>query len=141
MARWLLPFDSTIDPVDPSREWTTGIHQRLYQSLQWNGHEAKLARIALVDDVLTRDGTKRIYKGWFRQGKDDCYVYVGTPDGDHRSLSIHTPPPPGMVFLVFVLPDGSIDDWNWRPAKKDTTEPEGVSGELIWPPIPESQIS
>jgi hypothetical protein len=39
-----------------------------------------------------------------------------------------------MFFVVFVLPDGTIDDWAWRPACKDNEElPEGITGEVIWP--------
>ena len=132
MPRWLLPFNEAIDPNDLRGTWKTGIPEWLYKEVQIHGHEAKHARIAVIDEVLTRNGTIRLYRGWSRPGKDDCFVYVGQPEQDHRSLTIHTPAPKGMVFLVFVLTDGTIDDWGWRPAKPGQTEPEGVSGELIW---------
>lgn len=132
MARWLLPFDA-MDPKDPEKTWKTGITQDLYRKIQRQGHEARLARIELIEEVLSRDGVKRIYGGWSRPDKDDCFVYVGRPDRDHRSLTTHVPPPPNMVFLVFVLGGGTIDEWNWRPAQSGTLEPDGVHGELLWP--------
>lgn len=48
---------------------------------------------------------------------------------------IEIPAPPSMFFLVFVLPDGTIDFWNWRPVSQvDSEAPEGVEGELLWQP-------
>lgn len=130
MSRWFLQFDA-INPANPEDRWKTGIHQAHYRRLQVHGHEKALARIMLVNDVLT-EGTLRIYGGWSRPDKDDCFVYVGRPTREFKSLSIETPPPPGMVFLVFVLPDGTVDDWNWRPCQDNSDEPQGVEGELIW---------
>jgi len=38
-----------------------------------------------------------------------------------------------MIFLVFVLPDGTIDDWNWRKVDANHPDlPEGVNGRLVW---------
>jgi hypothetical protein len=131
MTRWLLTFEA-IDPANVDHHWETGIPERLYRWLQNHGHEKALARLILVREVLS-GGTLRIYKGWSRPGKHDCFVYVGRPRRDFKSLSIATPAPKGMVFLVFVLPDGTIDEWTWRPSAEDEeNRPHGVTGELIW---------
>jgi hypothetical protein len=131
MARWLITFEA-IDPVHPDKRWKTGIFQAHYSHLQRYGHEKQLARIMLVHHVMDPDSTLRIYQGWSRPGKDDCYVYAGKPEREFKSLTIETPPPPGIVFLVFVLPDGTIDDWTWRPSTAGDGRPDGVMGELIW---------
>lgn len=129
MARWLLPF-TAIDPRSLSGHWKTGVSQAHYQRICRFGHEKQQARILLVEDVL-EGSTLHLYQGWSRPDKEDCYVYVGKPARDFKSLNIETPPPPEMVFLVFVLPDGTIDDWAWRAASSDN-RPDGVSGEPIW---------
>ena len=81
--------------------------------------------------------TVAICRGWNRQGKDDCFIYIGKPKEDYHKLApnICVPAPPGMVFLAFVLPSGNIDEWMWRPhAEGDISTPVGVDGELIWRP-------
>ncbi len=117
MARWLLTFRA-IDPNNPTGRWNVGIPKRLYEYQQNHGHEKAIARIVLVDEVL-KEGTVRVYRGWARLGKEDCYVYEGYPGVDYKSMSITTPAPKDMAFLVFVLPDGTIDDWTWRPLEKN----------------------
>lgn len=129
--RWLLPFDA-VDPKRIESVWKIGIAEAIYRKVQHSGHEARHARIELIDDVLRHPGLVRLYGGWSRPDKGDCFVYVGRPDRDHRSLTIHVPPPPNMAFLVFVMEDGTIDEWTWRPANPKTLEPEGVRGDLIW---------
>lgn len=134
MSRWKWSFDA-INPCHPQEaKWKTGVDERYYKQLQNSGHEKAIARLLLVERVLN-GGTERIYKSWCRPEKEDCFVYVRYPDVDFKSLTISTPPPPNMAFLVFVLPDGTITEWTWRPlseAERDT--PEGVTGELVWPP-------
>ena len=131
MARWFIEFEA-IDPANVDRRWKTGIHEWLYRRLQHSGHEKALARLLLVNDVLS-GGTTHIYRGWSRRGKDECFVYAGHPGRDFKSLSIETPAPKGMVFLVFILGDGTIDEWTWRPLAEDEEDrPQGVTGELIW---------
>lgn len=131
MARWFFAIEA-IDPTDVAQRWETGIQEQLYRRLQNSGHEKAIARLYLVNDVLS-GGTTHIYRGWSRPGMDECFVYVGCPDRDFKSLSIETPPPKGMVFLVFVLKDGTINDWTWRPLAEDEEDrPQGVTGELIW---------
>ena len=131
MARWLLSFEA-IDPKTLSGRWTVGIPERLYRLYQKQGHEKAIARIVLVDEVLG-SGTVRIYKGWSRPGKEESFVYEGYPLHDHKSLSISTPAPPNMAFLVFIFPDGTIDEWAWRPLSQDgENQVDGIRGELIW---------
>lgn len=129
MPRWLLDFDA-IDPKNLEGRWKTGIHEKHYNAIRHSGHENKVARIMLVNEVLQNE-TKHLFRGWSRHDKEDSFVYVGTPGQDFKSLTIQTPAPPGMVFLVFVLPDGTIDDWIWR-ASRGENKPDGVTGELIW---------
>jgi len=131
-TRWRIEFDAR-HPNSPDQEtWKVGIAQSKLEILQKFGHAVNQARILLVRDVLS--DTRKIVQGWSRPDTDDCFVYVGGPGYDCRGSTIQVPPPPGMVFLVFVLPDGTIDDWNWRPVKReDATMPEGINGSKIWP--------
>jgi hypothetical protein len=132
-TRWKIEFDARL-PSNPDQEtWKVGIAPSLLETLQKKGHAVKQARILLVRDVL--DDTSEIFQGWSRPETDDCFVYTGNPGCDYRGPTIQVPPPPNMIFLVFVLRDGTIDDWNWRPLKADDpTMPEGVNGRRIWPP-------
>lgn len=132
-TRWLFTFEA-IDPKNPLKTWKVGVHERKFKIAQRSGHPKVNARLVLVAEVL-QGGTERIYEGWCRPGKDeDCYVYVGRPTKDLKSATITTPPPAGMVFLVFVLADGSIDEWMWRPCSDENggNTPDGVTGVLIW---------
>jgi hypothetical protein len=108
-----------------------GIKEKYYRTLQQNGHEKAIARLLLVKEVLCGKAT-HIYEGWCRPNKDDCYVYVGSPARDYKSLTIDTPSPTNMVFLVFVLPDGEIAEWTWRPVSAEDGSPKGITGDLIW---------
>ena len=131
MARWQVTFDA-IDPRAPDKHWQTGIPERLVRHIRNHGHEKALARLLLVKEVL-EGGTIAIYEGWSRPDKEDCFVYVGAPSRDRRSLTIDTPAPKSMGFLVFVLPDGTIDEWTWRRLDEEGEyRPNGVTGELIW---------
>jgi len=131
MARWLLQFRA-IDPRNVSGTWDVGVSERHYRYLQNHGHEKQIARLVLLQEVL-EGGAVCIYKGWCRPEKEDCFVYEGRPTRDFKSLTIETPAPKAMAFLVFVLPDGEIDEWTWRPLNEDAgNRPDGISGELIW---------
>jgi hypothetical protein len=130
MGRWLLSFVG-IDPRNPQNEQREmGVKEEHYRYLQHHGDEKAIARLWLVGQVL-QGGTACIYKGWGR-GKDDCHIYVGYPGEDRKSLTITTPPPPNMAFLVFVLPDGTIENWTWRPLISGGITPEGMEGEIVW---------
>lgn len=141
-TRWVITFNA-IDPKNPGKSWRIGIPEGAYRVRQRKGHEAPLARILLIGEVI-EGGTDQIYGGWSRPGKDEgCYVYVGYPSCDCPSPQIQLPPVPNHCFCVFVLPDGSIDDWTWRRVitEGDDSRPQGVSGELIWPPPNKSRSS
>jgi len=135
-TRWLYTFQA-IDPKDSSKTWEVGIPEQLFRLLQNKGHEKAIARLVLVHEVL-EGGTVELRGGWSRPGKEEgCYVYIGRPARDFKSLSIETPAPKNMAFLVFVLPDGSIDEWTWRLLSEEKGEedsPEGIKGDVIWPP-------
>ncbi len=130
MSRWRYSFQA-INPRDQSEQWEVGVPEWLFRKLQQSGDGKNIMRLALVHDVLS-GGTIRIHKGWSRPGKDDCFVYEGRPERDYKNAAIETPPPPNMVFLVFVLPCGSIDEWTWRPLTEDDDQlPEGMSGTIL----------
>ena len=131
MARWLLTFHA-IDPDAVDKQWKTGVPEGLYRHIQHHGHEKAIARLLLVREVL-EGGTISLFRGWSRPDKEDCFAYFGLPSRDFKSLTIETPAPKHMGFLVFVLPDGTIDEWTWRPLdEKGESQPTGVTGELIW---------
>jgi hypothetical protein len=130
MARWLIPFE-TISPRNPSEKWGVGVQESHYKRLCRQGHETPRARLLLVQMVLA--DPLSIFEGWSRPDKEDCYVYVGNPQTDYRSLTIQTSAPPNSLFLVFILADGTIDLWNWRAcAPGSDSIPEDVKGKLIW---------
>jgi hypothetical protein len=130
MSRWKFTIEAQ-SPRDASQSWPTGFSARALEFLISKGHKEKLARARLAEEVLR--APESIIEGWGRE-KDDCWIYVGSPPHDFRSDSVETPPPKGMLFLVFVLPDGTIDDWAWREARLDEPNlPEGMKGTVIWP--------
>ncbi len=131
-TRWFLSCDA-IDPKNPDGgRWKVGLPEAHYRKIQVSGHDKAIARLKLVLEVL-QGGTTHLFEGWSRPGKEDCYVYVGMPKRDHKSLTIDTPAPKGMVFLVFVLADGTLDEWTWREcSKEDQSVPIGINGDLIW---------
>lgn len=135
-SRWLLEFEAR-NPQNPDADhWKVGISERKYRFIQNHGHEKELARILLVEQVL-EGKTDLLYEGWNRPNKEKkCYVYAGIPDCDYKSLTIQTNAPKRSFFLVFVLPDGTIDHWTWRQMA-DTNDgdevPSDIKGELLWP--------
>lgn len=131
MARWALSFAAR-NPTDLDGEWQIGVHGDKIQILRNRGHEQVLARYLLVEPVA-QDPTM-IIRGWHRQDTNDsCFVYVGRPSRDYRGRNIEVPAPKGMLFLVFVLPDGTIDLWGWRPVDgNDPDMPSGMTGDVIW---------
>ncbi|HVA47426.1 MAG TPA: hypothetical protein VNH11_13740 [Pirellulales bacterium] len=133
-TRWSVTFQA-ICPDNPTKKtWDVGVAERFFSLLRTQGDTAKLARLLLVQEVLEPGGTERLYQGWSRADTDDCFVYVGLPKHDMKSLTIETPPPVAMLFLVFVQPDGTIDHWTWRPCSEDDPMcPSDVKGTLIWP--------
>lgn len=134
MKPWQVTFAAQ-DPVDPLAQWKVGVTKSKFRLIHDSGDEKKLARLLLVEQVVRAPNL--IIRGWDRPAKNHCLVYVGRPKSDYPRIKIETPAPPGMLFLVFVMSDGMIDDWNWRRAKHDNPDlPEGLGEELIWPAKP-----
>ncbi len=131
-GRWKPAFDA-MHPDGPSvAPWRVGVPESRLRTLTDHGHVTKLYRLALVEQVVS-DPTG-IIQGWDRPEMDGCYVYVGRPQVDRRGPGIETSAPSGMLFLVFVLPDGTIDEWNWRPAMANEPDwPIDVKGRRVWP--------
>ncbi len=99
--------------------------------LHKKGHEAKLARAVLAGEVVV--DPLIIGKGWCRYDREDCLVYAGKPSRDLYGPLIEVPPPPNCFLLVFVLPDGTIDDWAWRPASEQNPDiPSDITGDILW---------
>lgn len=62
MPRWKLEFDA-IDPNNLEGRWKTGIHEKHYNAIRRYGHENKVARIMLVNEVLQNE-TNHLFRGW-----------------------------------------------------------------------------
>lgn len=133
VSRWRIEFDARSPIGSEGDTWKVGIAPAQLDALQTNNHTVKQMRIMLVEGVLSDPDA--IFAGWSRPDTGDCYVYAGKPDRDYRGMGIETPPPRGMMFLVFVLRDGTIDDWNWRKVQADNPDlPEGLEGnKKLWP--------
>lgn len=132
MGRFFVSFvaPSPVPPVSPgTKTWEIGIKESQYRTIQKNSHEHRLARLQLAK--LVCEHPDQIYRGWNRIGTEDCYVYVGSPEVDFRSMRIEVPAPPNSCFLVFVLADGTIDDWVWRQLD-EAGNPLDLTEELIW---------
>ncbi len=131
MPRWTVAL-TTRSPHNPFGDsWSVGIDQGLLAMIVKNGHEQKLARLKCLQEVLSRPDA--IFRGWDRPDRASCFVYAGHPAHDYKTTSIELPPIPKMIFLVFILPDGTIDDWGWRPLDPERAGlPEGITGEIVW---------
>ena len=141
MNRWQFQFTARLPNNPETQTWEIGISPKKIETLVSNGDTVIVARIEQVGEVL--EDPLAIFKGWARPDCEDCTVYVGRPSSDRFSAisdkkgSIETSAPTGMVFLVFVLPDGTIDFWGWRKERKaDSGPPLGLDGErlgtIIW---------
>jgi hypothetical protein len=98
-------------------------------------HHVKLARLLIAKEVVGDPAV--VFEDWMRPEREECLCYGGRPDHDFRGPQIETPPPPGMVFCVFVLPSGKITDWRWELADSDEPDyPENWNerfGRILWP--------
>jgi hypothetical protein len=131
MTRWIWTLQARHPGNPDGAHWQVGLDQAHIEHLRSKGHKTLLARLILVEETLK--DTTVIIRGWSRPGKEDCYVYVGKPKHDRRSAVIETPAPPNKVFLVFVLPNGTIDHWTWRDENPEEPGlPQGVTGETLW---------
>lgn len=134
---------NALDPYDKSGCGT--IELRLsYAHTEGLGRkrlDPRYARLMLVPEVVQCPTI--VLKGWQREGYEDALIYVGKPSKDFRSPTIETPPPKGMVFLVFVTPHTyTISDWRWERADdSDPDLPENVSKRcerVLWPTSPQN---
>lgn len=130
-TRWMFSCEA-IDPVKHGETWVIGAEEWKLRLLAKKGHEHKLARLGLVK-LIALDPVQ-IVGGWNRPDKESCLVYAGSPKVDYLGARIEVPSPPGCFFLAFVLPDGTIDDWAWRPQSElDDIGPDGIKGKILWP--------
>jgi hypothetical protein len=131
MSRWFYSWEARLPSKPDEETWSVGIHREKFQLLYSQNDTISLARLVCVGQTL--EDTRVIVEGWSRPGKDDCFVYIGRPTRDYRRPTIETPAPPGMLFVVFVLPDGTIDYWRWRQqSEADPEVPQGIEGKILW---------
>ncbi len=131
MSKWLVDFEAQL-PEDSTKTWTVGVSERKIKLLRSKGHVVKLARAVLLGSVVTSPLV--IGRGWCRYEKEECLVYAGKPPNDYRSQTIEVPSQPGWFFLGFILPDGTIDDWAWRPPCPENPDvPSDITGDILWP--------
>jgi hypothetical protein len=129
-------FDA-LDPSDASGESTVEcwIDQGTIHFLTKGVLTQRWFRIQCVADVL-RDPI-HVVEGWNREGYESARCYIGRPQ-DHPSEGITLPPKPGMCFLVFVLPNGKIEEWGWEkldPADDGSCRRQfGEDWKRLWPP-------
>ena len=129
MTKWQIAIEA--QSVDGTGFRRVGIPESKLAGLFRFGDVKKLARLRLVADVLK--SPYAIVQGWDRPERDGCSAYVGSPLSDFHSERVEVPSPRGMVFVVFLLADGTIDDWNWRKAHdEDPCLAEGLKGEILW---------
>lgn len=89
-----------------------------------------------VQEVLL--SPKAIFVG-LRQFQQGGVCYVGRPSRRWFDSGSQGPPPPGMVYTVFVNPRDMVFDWGWERSDQENPEwPEGYQdrfyGGRLWPP-------
>lgn len=136
MARLFFTLTS-VDPFSESELKTreVGLEKRQIDVLTKNGDKLRLARLKLMEEVLSNPIA--IFQDWKRPEHEDGLCYVGRPEIDYRAIDITVPAPPGMVFMIFVKESGKITDWRWEPADSENPDlPEKWQerfGKQIWP--------
>jgi hypothetical protein len=114
----------------PGRDPHTGEEREFFVSrselekLEEFGPKQKFLDARLIEETL-RDPDV-IFQGLKRPGYNDGYCYAKVPSCwwfEADSGPIEAPPPPDMVFLVFVRPIWGlvVFDWEWRP--EDSSDP------------------
>lgn len=136
MARLKYTFDA-LDPFggDDQTLRTIGVEEEQLNHLLHNEHRVKFSRLLIAKEVV--GDPVIVFEDWMRPEREEGLCYCGHPDHDFRGPQIETPPPPGMVFCVFVLPSGKITDWRWELAEPEEPDyPENWKerfGRIIWP--------
>lgn len=64
-----------------------------------------------VDEVLREPSA--VFEG-VREFQDGGWCYCGIPSRRWFNSGSSGPPPPGMVFTVFVSPRGHVFEWRWE---------------------------
>jgi len=105
------------------------------QHLQRKGPVSKFFDAYLLAEVLSNP--LHILRGLKREDYDEGLCYVAFPSKRYRGHEIELPPPPGLIFLVFVRSDWVVMDWEWR--KVDDEAPSYPTNwkvdfaEEVWP--------
>jgi hypothetical protein len=116
------PFQEALAP-DGSGRQEVRIPEAYLEHLCANGPERKYYDADAIPDVL-REPTS-IHQGLRRAEFDESYCYCGKPKARWNGHS-EEPPPPGMLFVVYVSLDEDEDrltvfDWEW--VKEDLDNP------------------
>ena len=87
-----------------------------------------------VREVLTKPSA---VFGGVREHEHGGLCYCGRPRQRWTNAEVKCPPPPGMVFLVFVSPADGVYEWRWEWASESNAEfPAGFDRRfegLLWP--------
>ena len=137
MAHLVYSFDA-LDPYDSvgTKRKIIGLEQAQVDAMLHSHDAVRLKRLELAKEVC--ESPLVVFEDWKRPDNEDGLCYCGRPSRDFQGPSIQRPPPPGMVFCVFVKPSGKITAWRWEPCDKFEIDfPEDWKnrfGRILWPP-------
>ncbi|MCA9093872.1 MAG: hypothetical protein KDA68_10320 [Planctomycetaceae bacterium] len=102
-----------IDPEDKSGVQTALYHieRSKVDELIKNEMESKLQRIRCIPSVISNPLV--VYKGWNREGFEQCLAFVGIPDHDYSPKGVELPPQKNRHFLIYTTPNRRIKEWGW----------------------------
>lgn len=143
MSRLIRIFPA-LDPFGKSgvETWDIGLEQgQLDCLLQENGDvrdKVQLSRLVLAQEVAQNPIV--VLQDLKRHETEESLCYCGRPSHDFRGLQIETPPPPGMVFCVYVTKTGKMTRWKWEKSdQNDPDLPENSNhnrfGRIVWPSL------
>jgi hypothetical protein len=120
----------TIEGVSPVSRGpcTFLVARQKVDNLQRYGPSSKFYDLALLPEVLKTPDA--IFRGLKREGLTDSYGYSRSPSRRWQSATIELPPPPGLVFVVFINRDHRgyvVLDWEMRK-----THPSDRGHPLRW---------
>jgi len=127
---------SAVEGLGPTGEnCTFWVSISLLKHLQRYGPHQKFYDALLLPEALLK--RLRIFQGLNRDGYDGGYGYVSLPSKRYRSHDVELPPPPGLLFIVFVRQDFVVMDWEWRKIHEgNSTYPKDWENDFdkeIWP--------
>jgi hypothetical protein len=85
--------------------------------LRTKGHERKLLEVFSIEPVLKNP--LAIFAGLEREEFEDGFCYCGIPAEKYVTENTTVPPPPGMVFLIFVNKEFAIFEFRWEKMYAD----------------------